>query len=151
MTGLHSLSTLKAQMRAESGCHNWLAASVSPGTASTHQSQLCWDTEEKKKLWFKGEKEGSLGSPVSQLKRLALDFGSGHDLRVLGSSPVLGSLLSVESAWDSSLLLFLPLSPSLSNKLIFLKSYVGRKLGPEGSVSPELKLLITQIPYIFTW
>ena len=28
------------------------------------------------------------------------DFGSGH-ARVMGSSPVLGSVLSVESAWDS--------------------------------------------------
>ena len=38
---------------------------------------------------------------------LTLDFVSSHDLRVLGSSTVLGSMLSVESAWDS-------LSPSPS-------------------------------------
>jgi len=35
---------------------------------------------------------------VQLVKRLALDFGSGHDLRVLGSGPVLGSVLSEESA-----------------------------------------------------
>ena len=32
-----------------------------------------------------------------------LGFGSGHDLRVMGLSPALGSMLSGESAWDSSL------------------------------------------------
>lgn len=36
-----------------------------------------------------------------------LDFGSGHDLRVMGSNPKLGSVLDVESAGDS-----LPLSAS---------------------------------------
>ena len=33
----------------------------------------------------------------SQLKRLALDFSSDHDLRVLGLSPTVGSTLSRES------------------------------------------------------
>ena len=41
-----------------------------------------------------------------------LDFSSGHDARVVGSSPVPGSALSVEPAWDS-----LSLSLSLSKKL----------------------------------
>ena len=55
----------------------------------------------------------------------ALDFSSGHDLRVLESSPTLGSALSMEPAWDS-----LPPSPlslyptcALSNKfrtIVFL-------------------------------
>ena len=36
-----------------------------------------------------------------------LDFGSGHDPRVVGSSPKLGSGLSVEPAWDSLSLLLL--------------------------------------------
>ena len=36
-----------------------------------------------------------------------LDFGSGHDPLVRGSSPVSGSVLSMEPAWDS-------LSPLLS-------------------------------------
>ena len=49
----------------------------------------------------------SLGSPApfkkptweAQLvRRLALDLGSGHGLRVLGSSPMLGSALSGELA-----------------------------------------------------
>jgi len=30
-----------------------------------------------------------------------LDFGLGHDLRVVGLSPTLGSTLSMEPAWDS--------------------------------------------------
>jgi len=44
------------------------------------------------------------GTWVAQsMKCPTLDFCSGHDLRVLGSSPVhgVGSALSVESAWDS--------------------------------------------------
>ena len=36
-----------------------------------------------------------------------LDFGSGYDLMVVGSSPALGSVLGMEPAWDY-------LSPSLS-------------------------------------
>ena len=35
------------------------------------------------------------------VERLTLDFGSGHDLRVLKSSPVLGSELNTEHAGDS--------------------------------------------------
>ena len=38
-----------------------------------------------------------------------LDFGSGHDAGVVGLSHALGSVLSVEAAWDS---LSLSLSPS---------------------------------------
>ena len=54
-------------------------------------------------------KNATLGEPgwLSWLKHLTLDFGSSHDLRVVRSSPILGSTLSKESAWDSS-------SPSLS-------------------------------------
>ena len=57
------------------------------------------------------------------VKCLTLDFGSGHDLRVLGSSPVSGSLLGVEPASNSlslSLYPFLALrmcSPSVSLSL----------------------------------
>jgi len=32
---------------------------------------------------------------------LTLDFGSGHDLRAMRSSPMLGSALDTEHAWDS--------------------------------------------------
>ena len=43
--------------------------------------------------------------PVGWVAQLAehptLDFASGHDPRVVGSSPVSGSVLSVEPAWDS--------------------------------------------------
>ena len=35
---------------------------------------------------------------VQSFEHLTLDFGSVHDPRVVGSSPVLGSALSVESA-----------------------------------------------------
>ena len=38
-----------------------------------------------------------------------LDFGSVHDPRVMGSSPALGPVLSMEPAWDS---LSLSLCPS---------------------------------------
>ena len=38
---------------------------------------------------------------------LTLDYGSNHDLRVVRSSPVSGSVLTVEPGWDS-------LSPFLS-------------------------------------
>ena len=41
----------------------------------------------------------SRGAWVAQsVKNLTLDFGSGHDLRILRSSPMLGFVLSVESA-----------------------------------------------------
>ena len=50
-----------------------------------------------------------------------LDFGSGHDFRVLGSSPAMGYVLSRESAWGLSLSLsqIKSLKKSLS-KIIFL-------------------------------
>ena len=42
---------------------------------------------------------GHLDSSVSLVS--ILDFGSVHDLRIMRSSPVLGSMPSVEPAWDS--------------------------------------------------
>ena len=52
-----------------------------------------------------------------------LDFGSGHDLRVMRLSPALGYTLNRESARDS-LPLSLPFLPTLSLKInkSFLKS-----------------------------
>ena len=48
------------------------------------------------------------GARVAQsVEHLALDFGSGRDLAVLGWSSASGSVLSVEPPWDS-------LSPSLA-------------------------------------
>ena len=44
------------------------------------------------------------------VERPTLDFGSGHNPRVVGGSPVSGSMLSVEPAWNF-------LSPSLSLSL----------------------------------
>ena len=51
------------------------------------------------------------------VERPTLDLGSGHGLTVVGSSPVLGSALSVEPLWDTlslSLSLSLCSSPILS-------------------------------------
>ena len=48
----------------------------------------------------------------------SLDFGSGHDPRVMGLSPMLGSVLSMKPAWDSlSSLTPLPYSRVHSKKL----------------------------------
>ena len=56
------------------------------------------------------------GTWVAQLvKRLTHGFSSGHDLRVVRLSPVLGSTITGESAWDS-LPLLLP-RPYPSNKI----------------------------------
>ena len=50
------------------------------------------------------------GTSVAQLvKQQNLDFSLGCDLKVLGSSPMSGSVLSGESAWGFS---FLSLCPS---------------------------------------
>ena len=46
------------------------------------------------------------------VEHLTLDFSSGCDPRVMGSSPALGSVLSVGPAWD-----FPPLSVSVSVSL----------------------------------
>ena len=52
-------------------------------------------------------------SGVAQsVAHLTLDFGSGHDSRVAGLSPMSGSALSMEPSWDSPLALPLPLSPA---------------------------------------
>ena len=46
--------------------------------------------------------ENLRGTWVAQsVKRLTLDFGSDNDLGVLGPSPMWGSMLNAESAWDS--------------------------------------------------
>ena len=51
------------------------------------------------KIVFCFKKEGHLGCRVTQsVRRLTLDFGSGHDLRVMRSSPTWGSVLIKESA-----------------------------------------------------
>ena len=47
---------------------------------------------------------------VQSLERQTVDFGSGHDPRVMRSSPVSGSTLKMEPDWDS-------LSLSLSVKI----------------------------------
>ena len=56
------------------------------------------------------------GCPGGSVKRLTLDFGSGHDLTVLEIEPHIGvGADSAEPAWDS---LSFPLSlPALSLKI----------------------------------
>ena len=77
---------------------------------------LQWKTEKtlpgriiiKKQTW---------GAWVAQLvKCLTVDFGSGHDPRVVGWSPVLGSVLGVDPAWDS-LSPSAPLTPACAHFL----------------------------------
>ena len=51
----------------------------------------------RKTFWKKNR-----GAWVAQsVEPLTLDFGSGHDPRVVASSPVSGSTLSIEPAYDS--------------------------------------------------
>ena len=59
-----------------------------------------------RKMWCKG------AWVFQSIECLTLDFGSGHDLTVVGLSPTWDSLLSVEPSWDS-------LSPPLSASLSF--------------------------------
>ena len=60
---------------------------------------------------------GLRGAQLALLvKHLTLDFGSGRDLRVLGSSPTLGSTLSEESVYFEN---SLSLSPLLFLLLVF--------------------------------
>ena len=56
---------------------------------------------------------------AQSVKRPTHDFNSHHDLRVLGSSPTSGSVLSREFAWDSLTLLLLLFLLSLLNICIF--------------------------------
>ena len=76
---------------------------------------------------------------AQSVKRPTLDFGSGHGPRVVSSSPLLGSELSVESAEDSlalsappPLILFLFLSlpspPLVLSPSLFLSLSQKRKL-----------------------
>ena len=63
---------------------------------SLHQA-LVVKKKKKKPVSFKNVLDG--GTWVVQLvKHLTLDFGSDHDLSVLGSSPAWGSMLSMEPA-----------------------------------------------------
>ena len=66
------------------------------------------------------------GTWVAQsVEHPTLDFDSGHDPRVMGSSPALGPVLSMEPAWDSLSLSLCPLPPlvltlSLSKKKMII-------------------------------
>ena len=81
----------------------------------------------------------SQGARVAQVvERLTLDFDSGYDPRVVGSSPTSGSTLSVDPAWDPpSLPPSLPLSPTralfLLDKDKKVSQVVSLMKGPENS------------------
>ena len=57
---------------------------------------------------------------AQSVKHLTLDFDSGHDLMVVGSSPALGSALSVKPAWE--------LSPSLPLSALLLSCSLSLKI-----------------------
>ena len=63
---------------------------------------------------------------VQLVERPALDFGSGHDCRVLKSSSASSSALRVESAWDS---VSLPPLPSLHSCALSPKIEQNRREG----------------------
>ena len=52
----------------------------------------------------KGQRRGAW--IAQSVEHPTLDFGSGHDLSVVGSSPKWGFVLRVEPAWDSLSLSF---------------------------------------------
>lgn len=59
----------------------------------TTQRKLGKEVHSKSKTW------DAWGT--QQVECLSLDFGSGHDLKVKGSSPVSGSAQSMQPVWDS--------------------------------------------------
>ena len=76
-----------------------------PGTLLVFKKSLIWG------IWV-----------AQSVEHLTLGFGSGDDLIGVKSSPAWGSMLSVESAWDS-LSPFAPLSHSCSLSKIKKKSF----------------------------
>jgi len=71
---------------------------------------------------------GERGAWLAQsVKRLTLGFGSGHDLRVVGLSLTMGSVLSGESAEDSFPLPLPPCSYMLSCSLSFSNKSLKKK------------------------
>ena len=73
----------------------------------------------KKLIFIKDVYRDTWGA--QSVERLTLDFGPGHDARVVGSSPVAGSMLSVDPAWDS---LSLPFPHSRARLLSLLKKCI---------------------------
>ena len=74
-------------------------------------------------IWdFNPNKETLRSTWVAQVVEcLTLGFSSGHDPRVVGSNPMLGSMLHMEPTWDSlSLSLSFPL-PSLCTLSLYKK------------------------------
>ena len=88
------------------------------------------------------------GAWVAQsVEHLTLDFGSGHDPRVMGLSPMLGLTVIMEPAWDS-LFLSLFLSPpahSLSLSLSLCLSKLTNKLSPSFCYIIFASLVLTEV------
>ena len=92
------------------------------------------------------------------VKHVTLDFHSGHDLWVLGSSPMSGSALGGDSALGSPLSssalphsCYLSLSQNKINKSLPKKEYkneIGNKLHADGgSMGPSLHNLRSRLLY----
>ena len=75
---------------------------------------------------------------AQSVKHPTLDFGSGHDLMVVGSSPASGSVLTVWSLLGILSLLSLCPSPTRSHDLS-LKSPLKKK---ESTVTKHVKLIL---------
>jgi len=77
--------------------HPDVYSSIINNNQTMEKEPKCPLTDERiKKMWYIG------GTWVAQsVNHLTLDFGSGRDLRVMGLSPTLGSVLSGESAYPS--------------------------------------------------
>lgn len=91
-------------------------AKVLVGTRSVSEPQS--PHQATPELWMGSNVDDTywmFGAPGGSVKCLMLDCGSGHDLRVVRSSPALGSTLGGQPAWDSLSLSLCPFPP-LRNK-----------------------------------
>ena len=75
--------------------------------------EMCRDSAVETDFWYILEINKIFGGAwvAQSVKHLTLDFGSGHDLRVMRLSPSLGSTLGMESAY-----IIFPLLPSPTSK-----------------------------------
>ena len=69
-------------------------------TSALDCGQPLWAAQTDKDRAFHALLEEGTGAP-GLIEHLTLDFSSGHDPRVVGLSPALGSVMSMETALDS--------------------------------------------------
>ena len=85
---------------------NWYVSKCSTmwhNNSSNISLAALWNCISKNYWLFIYTRDTSRGTWVARsVKHLTLGFGSGHDLRVMGSSSMLGFVLSGESAWQFS-------------------------------------------------